>query len=200
MFLDAARGARQWGEHVDGLRLLRYYGGRWGYDRQVLREIAKTLVHRVGIARTLVHWAKRQFYSDALGSAVGVRLRWLMVVISLPLSTSGTVEPRIPQALPWECQRRLAPCSQACTMSIPDAMFDAMLEASPGAPAELPKTIIRPCRGWQTIDLGELWKYRELLYYLTWRDVKVRYKQTVLGAAWAILQPFMTMVVFSLLA
>ena len=75
MFLDAARGARQWGEYVDGLRLLRYYGGRWGYDRQVLREIAKTLVHRMGIARTLVHWAKRQFCSDALGSAVGVRLR-----------------------------------------------------------------------------------------------------------------------------
>ena len=83
-------------------------------------------------------------------------------------------------------------------MSIPDATLDATLEASPGAPAELPKTIIRPCRGWQTIDLGELWKYRELLYYLTWRDVKVRYKQTVLGAAWAILQPLMTMVVFSL--
>ena len=83
-------------------------------------------------------------------------------------------------------------------MSIPDAMLDAMLEASPGAPAELPKTIIRPRRGWQAIDLGELWKYRELLYFLTWRDVKVRYKQTVLGAAWAILQPLMTMVVFSL--
>jgi glycosyltransferase involved in cell wall biosynthesis len=58
LLLDAARQARQWGEHADGLRLLRYYGGRWGYDRQVLREIAKTLVHRVGIARTLVHWAR----------------------------------------------------------------------------------------------------------------------------------------------
>jgi lipopolysaccharide transport system permease protein len=46
--------------------------------------------------------------------------------------------------------------------------------------------------------LGELWEYRELLYFLTWRDIKVRYKQTVLGAAWAIIQPFFTMVVFSL--
>jgi len=48
------------------------------------------------------------------------------------------------------------------------------------------------------IDLGELWRYRELLFFLTWRDVKVRYKQTVLGAAWAILQPLATMTVFSL--
>jgi len=49
-----------------------------------------------------------------------------------------------------------------------------------------------------SLKLRELWEYRELLYFLTWRDIKVRYKQTVLGAAWAILQPFMTMVVFSL--
>src|SRR4051794_33948639 len=61
-----------------------------------------------------------------------------------------------------------------------------------------PLTIIVPRRGWQSIDLSELWKYRELLYFLIWRDVKVRYKQTVLGAAWAILQPLATMIVFSL--
>jgi len=64
---------------------------------------------------------------------------------------------------------------------------------------ELPPVIrIRPSRGWISIDLRELWNYRELLYFLTWRDIKVRYKQTVLGAAWAIIQPFMIMVVFSL--
>jgi lipopolysaccharide transport system permease protein len=57
---------------------------------------------------------------------------------------------------------------------------------------------IRPSRGWAPLKLSELWEYRELLYFLTWRDVKVRYKQTVLGAAWAIIQPFMTMVAFSL--
>jgi lipopolysaccharide transport system permease protein len=57
---------------------------------------------------------------------------------------------------------------------------------------------IRPSRGWRHLNLRELWEYRELLYYLSWRDIKVRYKQTVLGAAWAIIQPFMTMVVFSL--
>jgi lipopolysaccharide transport system permease protein len=57
---------------------------------------------------------------------------------------------------------------------------------------------IQPSKGWVSLKLHELWEYRELLYFLTWRDVKVRYKQTVLGAAWAIIQPFMTMVVFSL--
>jgi homopolymeric O-antigen transport system permease protein len=59
-------------------------------------------------------------------------------------------------------------------------------------------TVIEPGRGWRWLDLRELWAYRELLVVLTMRDVKVRYKQTVLGAAWAILQPFMTMVVFTI--
>lgn len=64
--------------------------------------------------------------------------------------------------------------------------------------AGLPITVIRPLRGWVPINLREIWAYRELLYFLTWRDVKVRYKQTVLGFAWAILQPFLMMIVFSL--
>ncbi|HEY5866637.1 MAG TPA: ABC transporter permease, partial [Candidatus Tectomicrobia bacterium] len=61
-------------------------------------------------------------------------------------------------------------------------------------------TVIRiePSRGWVSLKLRELWEYRELLYLLAWRDVKIRYKQTVLGAAWAIIQPFFSMVVFSL--
>lgn len=59
-------------------------------------------------------------------------------------------------------------------------------------------TVIRPSRGWVSIRLRDLWEYRELLYFLTWRDIKVRYKQTALGALWAIIQPFFTMVVFSL--
>lgn len=63
---------------------------------------------------------------------------------------------------------------------------------------EPPVTYIRPSRGWRALDLRELWRYRELLYFLVWRDIKVRYKQTVLGASWAIIQPFFTMVVFSL--
>jgi len=60
-----------------------------------------------------------------------------------------------------------------------------------------PTLLIRPSRGWAALDLADLWQYRELIYFLTWRDIKVRYKQTVLGGAWAILQPFLTMVVFS---
>jgi lipopolysaccharide transport system permease protein len=58
--------------------------------------------------------------------------------------------------------------------------------------------VIAPSHGWRFLSLAELWRHRELLYFLTWRDVKVRYKQTVIGAAWAILQPLLTMVVFSL--
>jgi lipopolysaccharide transport system permease protein len=57
---------------------------------------------------------------------------------------------------------------------------------------------IQPARGWIALGLGELWNYRELLYFLTWRDIKVRYKQTTLGIVWAVIQPFFTMVVFSL--
>src|SRR5437667_11745327 len=62
----------------------------------------------------------------------------------------------------------------------------------------LPVLRIRPSKGWVSLRLDELWQYRELLYFLVWRDIKVRYKQTVLGAAWVILQPFLTMVVFTL--
>jgi lipopolysaccharide transport system permease protein len=61
-----------------------------------------------------------------------------------------------------------------------------------------PTAIIRPRRAWRLIDLGELWRFRDLLYFLTWRDVKVRYKQTVLGGAWAILQPLLLMLVFTI--
>jgi lipopolysaccharide transport system permease protein len=63
---------------------------------------------------------------------------------------------------------------------------------------DLPRVRIVPSRGWVSLKLPELWQYRELLYFFIWRDVKVRYKQTVLGIAWAILQPFFTMVIFSL--
>jgi len=64
--------------------------------------------------------------------------------------------------------------------------------------APMPVIQIRPSRGWVSLKLDELWEYRELLYFLVWRDIKVRYKQTVLGIAWAIIQPFFTMIVFSL--
>ena len=62
----------------------------------------------------------------------------------------------------------------------------------------VPVLRIEPSRGWVALDVAELWEYRELLYFLTWRDIKVRYKQTALGAAWAIIQPLLTMVVFSM--
>jgi lipopolysaccharide transport system permease protein len=62
---------------------------------------------------------------------------------------------------------------------------------------ELPVTVIERRPGWHLVDFRELWRYRELLGILIWRDIKVRYKQTVLGAAWAVLQPLATMIVFS---
>ncbi len=63
---------------------------------------------------------------------------------------------------------------------------------------EQPALRIVPPRGWMNVDFRELWEGRELLYFFVWRDIKVRYKQTAIGAAWAVIQPFMTMVVFSL--
>lgn len=60
-----------------------------------------------------------------------------------------------------------------------------------------PKLVICPSRGWVALNLANLWNYRELIYFLTWRDIRVRYKQTALGAAWAVIQPFFTMIVFS---
>jgi len=72
-------------------------------------------------------------------------------------------------------------------------------ETTSRAEAQAPPLIRNaPSKGWVSLGLRELYDYRELLYFLTWRDIKVRYKQTVLGAAWAILQPLATMLVFSI--
>jgi lipopolysaccharide transport system permease protein len=82
------------------------------------------------------------------------------------------------------------------------AVADTPNVAPGGAPEEgatiQTPIIIKPSRGWVNLQLKEVWEYRELLYFLAWRDIKVRYKQTVLGASWAILQPFLTMVIFSI--
>jgi lipopolysaccharide transport system permease protein len=74
-----------------------------------------------------------------------------------------------------------------------ESELDQTQEAS-----QLPVTVIKASRGWIALDLKALWDYRELLYFLIWRDVKVKYKQTVIGVGWAILQPLVTMVVFTL--
>ena len=73
-----------------------------------------------------------------------------------------------------------------------------MNERSLALATDLPTLVIRPSRGWSSLGLHEIWTYRELLYFLIWRDVKIRYKQTVLGASWAILQPLLTMLVFTI--
>jgi len=71
--------------------------------------------------------------------------------------------------------------------------------AAPGDEPDLPEVVIRPRSGWIAIDWKELIHFRELLYFLAWRDVKVRYKQTVLGVAWAVLQPLITMAIFTII-
>jgi len=63
---------------------------------------------------------------------------------------------------------------------------------------QAPVTVIRPSRGWSAINFRDLWNHRELLYFLIWSDLKLRYKQTSLGAVWAVLQPFLTMIVYSI--
>src|SRR6266498_1557818 len=73
-----------------------------------------------------------------------------------------------------------------------------MKETSIAIPSHLPKTRREASKGWVWPKLRELWDYRELVYFFAWRDVKVRYKQTIMGALWAIIQPFFTMVIFSL--
>ncbi len=64
---------------------------------------------------------------------------------------------------------------------------------------ELSKVVIRPTHGWSMLNLSELWQYRELFYFFVWRDIKIRYKQTVLGILWILLQPVVSIVVFSML-
>lgn len=83
-------------------------------------------------------------------------------------------------------------------MSNPSVVTTTQLKLPHNDVAKQATLRVEPRRGWTSIDLRELWQYRELLYFLTWRDVKVRYKQTALGAAWAIIQPFFMMLVFSL--
>lgn len=84
-------------------------------------------------------------------------------------------------------------------MSAPRTVADRTtpVEAGPpDAPAERPTIVIQPTRGLRSLELGEIWRYRELLWFIGWRDLKVRYKQTALGAVWAILQPLLMMLVF----
>src|ERR1700719_2555912 len=77
-------------------------------------------------------------------------------------------------------------------------MSIAATNPQPATPAKPPVLRIAPVAHWWALPFGELWDYRELLYFFIWRDIKVRYKQTAIGAAWAVLQPLLTMLVFSL--
>ena len=82
--------------------------------------------------------------------------------------------------------------------SVISASTPPRIERAMSFAAELPHTVICPSRGWVSLDLKGFWHYRELLLFLAWRDIKVRYTQTALGAAWAIIQPLLSMIVFTI--
>jgi lipopolysaccharide transport system permease protein len=83
-------------------------------------------------------------------------------------------------------------------MTVAEASQDPEVRALSQFARVLPRTIIQPTQGWAAVGLKEVWRYRELLFFLAWRDVKVRYKQTGLGVAWAVLQPLLGMIVFTI--
>lgn len=82
---------------------------------------------------------------------------------------------------------------------ISDNSVDSHEKDKAGKETAVPHIIIKPSKGWISLQLDRVWQYRELLYFLVWRDIKVRYKQSVLGILWIAIQPVMTMVVFTFL-
>lgn len=84
------------------------------------------------------------------------------------------------------------------TERAPDGALVGMSQSRPGTGREI-TVVIEPSRGWASLRLWDLWKYRELLYFLVWRDVKVRYSQTAIGVAWAVIQPLATTIVLTVI-
>lgn len=83
-------------------------------------------------------------------------------------------------------------------IELPDHLHFQTVDKPPAAEQDdRPVTIITPAHGWQPVNFREIWRFRELMYFLAWRDLKARYKQTVLGGVWALLQPLATMIVFT---
>jgi lipopolysaccharide transport system permease protein len=118
----------------------------------------------------------------------------------MPMDASSSIAESMPQSAAGPVVGALGLCAETQARSASDGTTpgtQARSASDGAAAADWPLTVIENRPGW-SLNLGELWRYRELLFFLTLRDVKVRYKQTVLGAAWAVLQPLATMVVFSL--
>ena len=99
---------------------------------------------------------------------------------------------------PRLCRVLLSENSYRSDMTFTKATPSRAVSAPSVERSELPHTRIAPSKGWISLGLKDLWRYRELLFFLAWRDIKVRYKQTALGAAWAVIQPLFTMLVFTL--
>ncbi|MHB1317409.1 MAG: ABC transporter permease [Anaerolineae bacterium] len=102
-------------------------------------------------------------------------------------------ERELPVPAVGEHVQSTAPAAAAAATDTPEHAPTAAV------PAYVPTTVIQPSRGLAFVDFGALWQYRELLFYLVWRDVKVRYKQTALGVTWVVLQPLASMALFTVL-
>jgi lipopolysaccharide transport system permease protein len=115
--------------------------------------------------------------------------------IAPPLNKGGQGGAR---DLASDLQDAIEPARAACEIRSPQSAIQNPPQSPVSNPHSPVRTVITPRSGWQMVDFRALWRYRELLGFLVWRDVKVRYKQTVLGAAWAVIQPVMTMIVFTI--
>jgi len=123
-------------------------------------------------------WSRPQQASTAVGFS------------DLPLVWARTGREKIVMTEKSESTSQVATVDSAPTIGAPVPVS--------ALPAQEPFYRITPLQGFLDLNLREIWNYKGLVYFLVWRDIKVRYKQTAIGAAWAILQPFMTMVIFSL--
>lgn len=129
-----------------------------------------------------------------------------MSMLARPHGAVGSLAPRVPNEEARSSREALLQAALSVhefpTDPTPEQLRQGLQTPAASVPEVLQqqphRRVIQASTGWARLELGELWTFRELLFFLTWRDVKVRYKQTALGAAWAILQPFLTMVVFSL--
>ena len=113
-------------------------------------------------------------------------------------SRADDAESRYGRRLPHNSSKTFGRIMKSPNSTLVNSQGDLKSKKPGDDSSGVPTFVIRPTTGWQFLDLRELWVYRELIYFLTWRDIKVRYKQTAIGVVWAVLQPLAMMIVFTL--
>jgi lipopolysaccharide transport system permease protein len=146
-------------------------------------------VHRLDVLPPYARSGGRSRVPDGQRGAVGFRADARLSSRSCGTATASSSRRRI------TCAQRLIDETRSGLKVAADAERAHVL---PHLEEDGSAFFVEPSQGWRALELREIWTHRELLYFLTWRDVKVRYKQTAIGAVWAVLQPFLTMVVFTL--